>query len=164
MISSDFRKEMSESEIGKTVNYCYQCGTCSGICPSFRVNSKFNPRRIVEDILLGLKDKLLDDPTIWLCTTCHSCLEVCPQGVLVSEMLFELRHKSIEKGRLPDNLRDEGERFATTGLNIPNSPAIARRRSQMGLEEDLMKPNIESIKKICEEVNFLQLIQKKEEA
>lgn len=162
-ISSEFRKEMSESENSKTINYCYQCGMCSGICPSFRVNTKFNPRRIVEDILLGFKDKLLNDKIIWSCTTCHSCLEVCPQGVLVSEMLFELRHKSIERGMLPDNLRDEGERFSITGLNIGSSPAIIRRRKQLGLEEEIMIPITENIKIICETTNLIEMIKKKEE-
>ena len=153
---------MSKSDISRTINYCYQCGTCSGICPAFRINVSFNPRRIIENILLGFKEKLLNDPNIWLCTTCHSCLEVCPQGVLVSEILYELRHKAVENGFLPKNLRDEGERFATTGLNIPNSAAIERRRKGMGLKEKIMEPNAENIKKILEAVDFFKLIEIKE--
>ncbi|MHA1271423.1 MAG: 4Fe-4S dicluster domain-containing protein [Candidatus Helarchaeota archaeon] len=161
MISSDFRKEISQTEIGNTVNYCYQCGTCAGICPAFRINNNFNPRRLVEEILLGFKDKLLADKNIWLCTTCHSCLEVCPQGVLVSEMLYELRHKAVAIGNVPENLRDEGIRFSQTGLNIPNSAAIERRRTKMGLQANLMAPPIDNIKLILEEVGFFKLIEKK---
>jgi len=160
MISSAFRKEMSQTEIGKTINYCYQCGTCAGICPAFRVNSNYNPRRLVEDILLGFKDKLLNDKNIWLCTTCHLCLEVCPQGVLVSEMLFDLRHMAVAIGNIPENIREEGVRVFNTGLNLPNNPAIARRRTKMGLKENLMTPNVEVIQTILKEVGFPKLIEK----
>ncbi|MHC1590606.1 MAG: 4Fe-4S dicluster domain-containing protein [Candidatus Helarchaeales archaeon] len=163
-ISSAFRKELSESEIGKTINYCYQCGTCTGICPAARFTRVFNPRKIVENALLGFKDKILDDPVLWNCTTCHSCLEVCPQSVLVSEIMFELRNLSVERGHLPEVFRAEGEGFYNTGLNIPSSPAIARRRKQLGLEENITKPKVEDFRKICEITGFAQLVQKKPES
>lgn len=77
-------------------------------------------------------------------------------------MLFELRHKSIKNGLLPANIRDEGERFSKTGLNIGSSPAIIRRRKQLGLEEEIMKPITENIKIICEATNFHELLKKNE--
>ena len=160
-ISSAFRKELSENEIGKTINFCYQCGTCSGICPGFRTNQNFNPRRIIEKALLGFKDNLLHDVNIWSCTTCHSCLEVCPQGVLVSEILYEIRNKAGEVGNLPETHRAEAERFATTGLNIPTSAAIQRRRKSFGLPEEIMTPNLDDIKKICEATGIFKLIENK---
>ncbi|MHA1798981.1 MAG: 4Fe-4S dicluster domain-containing protein [Candidatus Helarchaeota archaeon] len=161
-ISSAFRNELSESEIGKTINYCYQCGTCSGICPGFRTNTNFNPRKIVEKSLLGFKEELLNDKNIWYCTTCHSCLEVCPQGVLVSEIIFEIKNMAVERGNLPEVHRSESERFATTGMNIPTSAPIQRRRTQFGLPAEIIKPNVEDIKKICEATGFFELIKKKE--
>ncbi|MHA1229290.1 MAG: 4Fe-4S dicluster domain-containing protein [Candidatus Helarchaeota archaeon] len=161
MISSEFRKEISQTDIGKTINYCYQCGTCAGICPAFRVNSNYNPRRLVEEILLGFKEKLLHDKNIWLCTTCHGCLEVCPQGVMVSEMLFELRHKAVEVGNIPESIREEGVRFSQTGLNIPPSAAIGRRREKLGLNAQIMTPIVENIKILLEEVDFFKLIENK---
>ncbi|MHA1732182.1 MAG: 4Fe-4S dicluster domain-containing protein [Promethearchaeota archaeon] len=163
-ISSEFRQEMAETHVGATVSYCYQCGTCAGFCPAFRLDNRYNPRRIVEDILLGRGEHLLEDPVIWLCTTCHGCLEVCPQGVLVSEMLFELRNKAASRGNLPGNLRDEGRRVIDTGLNIPPSPAITKRRSGMGLAEVAMAPNLDDVKVLCEELGFTGLIENAEKA
>ena len=161
-INSAFRNELSKSDIGKTINYCYQCGTCSGICPGFRTNMNFNPRKIVEKALLGFKDNLLNDTNIWYCTTCHSCLEVCPQGVLVSEIIYELKNLAVERGNLPEVHRSEAERFATTGVNIPSSAPIVRRRTGFGLPDDIIKPKIEDIKKICEATGINPLIKKKE--
>lgn len=162
-ISTLFRKELSESEIGKTINYCYQCGTCTGICPAARFTKVFNPRRIIENALLGFKDKLLDDPMLWNCTTCHSCLEVCPQSVLVSEIMFELRNLSVERGHLPEAFRAEGDGFYNNGLNIPSSSPIARRRKGLGLEENCTRPNTGDIQKICELTGFVEFVKKKEE-
>ena len=165
-ISTKFRKELSQSEVGKTINFCYQCGTCSGICPALRFSKTFNPRRIIENALLGFKEKIVDGPPIWLCTTCHSCLEVCPQAVLVSEIMYQLKNIAVKRGNLPENFRLEGQNVANTGLNIPSSPAIARRRTQLKLKEVISDPNAEEFKKICEATGFFNLIaepEKKEE-
>jgi len=165
-ISSEFRKELSQNEIGKTINFCYQCGTCSGICPALRYTGTFNPRRIIENSLLGFKDKLINGPMIWNCTTCHSCLEVCPQAVRVSEIMFQLKNLAVKIGNLPENFRMEGQNVATTGMNIPSSAAISRRRAQLKLPEVVHNPNVEDYKKICEATGFFDLIkepEKKEE-
>ncbi len=161
-ISSAFRKELSKSEIGKTINFCYQCGTCSGICPALRYTKIFNPRQIIENSLLGFKDKIIEGDMIWQCTTCHSCLEVCPQAVLVSEIMFQLKNLASKKGNLPEGFKLEGQNVATLGLNIPNSPAIARRRTQLKLSENITTPNVEDFKKICEATGFFDLVGKPE--
>lgn len=165
-ISSVFRRELSQTDIGKTINFCYQCGTCSGICPALKYSKKFNPRRIIENALLGFKDRIIEGPIIWFCTTCHSCLEVCPQAVLVSEFMFQLKNLATKIGNLPENFRTEGQSVANTGLNIPSSPAIARRRAELNLKEVISDPNAEDFKKICEATGFFDLIaesKKKEE-
>ena len=161
-ISSEFRKELSKSEIGKTINFCYQCGTCSGICPALRYTKEFNPRQIIENSLLGFKEKLINGPMIWYCTTCHSCLEVCPQAVQVSEIMFQLKNLATQKGNLPENFRLEGQSVANSGMNIPSSPAITRRRTQLKLPEIVHNPNIDDYKKICEATGFFNLIKEKE--
>ncbi|MEM2047923.1 MAG: 4Fe-4S dicluster domain-containing protein, partial [Candidatus Jordarchaeales archaeon] len=103
-INTRFRKELAElHEEGETINFCYQCATCSGICPVFRYNSKYNPRRLIEGMLTGKKDELIHDPNIWLCTVCHNCTEVCPQGVRVSELLATLRNLAPKAGNLPEH-------------------------------------------------------------
>ncbi|MBD3230775.1 MAG: hypothetical protein GF329_21530 [Candidatus Lokiarchaeota archaeon] len=149
-INSDFRKEIiAIKPVGPTLSYCYQCGTCSGGCPSFRFTGTFNPRKIIEDVLLGFKEELLDDEVIWKCCVCHECLEHCPQGVLVSELLMKIREISCKRGNIPENFRVEVQSLLDTGQINPKNQAIDRRRQRMGLKEAPAAP-VEEIKKIIE--------------
>jgi heterodisulfide reductase subunit C len=155
-ISSEFRKEISKIGAGISVNYCYQCGTCSGGCPALRYTKVYNPRRIMEDVLLGFKEKTLKDPVLWLCTMCHACLEACPQGVQVSEILVLLRNLATKMGSFPEHLMGEVSALLDFGLINPGGGPIQRRREQLGLPE-VPKPNIKNIRKVAEETGFIKL-------
>ena len=150
MIKSDFREEIAElAHVGPTLSYCYQCGTCSGGCPSFRFTGTFNPRKIIESVLLGFKEELLDDSVIWLCCVCHECLEHCPQGVLVSELLMKIREIAAKRGNIPKTFIAEVDTLLETGQINPKNTAVDRRRVKMGLNEAPAAP-IEEIRKLIE--------------
>ena len=155
-ISSDFRKEISKIGEGFSVNYCYQCGTCSGGCPALRYTKIYNPRRIMENVLLGFREDTLKDPVLWLCTMCHACLEACPQGVQVSEILVLLRNKATELGAFPEHLKAEVSALLEFGLINPGSGAIQRRRQQLNLPE-VPRPNVENINKVAEATGFIKV-------
>ncbi|MFX1294352.1 MAG: 4Fe-4S dicluster domain-containing protein [Promethearchaeota archaeon] len=155
-ISSEFRKELSKIGEGFSVNYCYQCGTCSGGCPALRYTKIYNPRRIIENVLLGFKENTLKDPVLWLCTMCHACLEACPQDVKVSEILVLLRNMATEQGAFPEHLKSEVSALLDFGLINPGGGPIQRRREQLGLPQ-VPKPNIKNINKVAEESGFIKL-------
>ncbi|MHA1535812.1 MAG: 4Fe-4S dicluster domain-containing protein, partial [Promethearchaeota archaeon] len=80
VINFEFRNEVLKHNA--SLSYCYQCSTCSGGCPiALITNGKYNPRKIIEEAILGLHDKLIEsqDPNPWLCSTCQKCVELCPQ-------------------------------------------------------------------------------------
>ncbi|MHA1650066.1 MAG: 4Fe-4S dicluster domain-containing protein [Candidatus Helarchaeota archaeon] len=155
-ISSEFRKEISKIGEGVSVNYCYQCGTCSGGCPALRYTKIYNPRRIMEEVLLGFKEQILNSQVLWLCTMCHACLEACPQGVKVSEILVLLRNLATEIGSFPEHLKSEVAALLDYGLINPGSGAIQRRRQQLNLPE-VPRPIVEHIKKVAEATGFISL-------
>ena len=69
-IDFDFRNQIIQSDIGSTLAYCYQCATCSGACPVAQVtNGKYNPRRLILDALLGLKEKIFGKEPEYLVTS-----------------------------------------------------------------------------------------------
>ncbi|WXG41341.1 MAG: 4Fe-4S dicluster domain-containing protein [Candidatus Freyarchaeum deiterrae] len=130
---NNLRGEITETHEGETLNFCYQCSTCSGCCPVFRYNARFNPRKIVENTLLGRKDRTVDSPDIWFCTVCHNCTEKCPQGVKVSEIIIELKNLSSKEGLFPVHLQEEAKALLEFGMVSPANKAILSRREKLGL-------------------------------
>ncbi|MHB1526665.1 MAG: (Fe-S)-binding protein [Candidatus Dormibacteria bacterium] len=65
---------------GDSFTQCYQCGTCSVVCP-FSFQGTGLPRKEMALAQWGLKDELLSSPNLWICTTCGNCARVCPRGV-----------------------------------------------------------------------------------
>jgi Fe-S oxidoreductase len=56
---------------------CYQCGSCTGVCPLRKV-SQYNPRAIIHASLLGHS---LSEDDLTDCLTCRLCYDVCPQQI-----------------------------------------------------------------------------------
>ena len=85
-------------------NMCYQCGTCTGICPWSLVKN-FVVRKIMHKAQLGLID--FDDEEIWTCTTCGACVARCPRGVEIIHVMRAFRKVVAELGvaKVPDSLR-----------------------------------------------------------
>ncbi len=71
-------------------NACYQCGSCTVSCDLAKNSISF-PRRIMQYILFGLKDKLLSSLEPWLCYYCGDCSTACPRETEPGEAMMTLR-------------------------------------------------------------------------
>ena len=89
---------------GDAFKLCFQCGLCSGVCPWNDVRS-FIVRRIIHQAQLGLVD--FEDEDMWLCATCRACVERCPRGVGIIDIMRAMRRAISELGiaKVPDSLR-----------------------------------------------------------
>ena len=85
------KKVISESIKKTNVQYCLECGKCSGSCPISRLNDAYSPRRVVERFLLGFEEKVLSGPDLWTCLTCFLCTERCPSDVRFPEFVRTCR-------------------------------------------------------------------------
>ncbi|MHA1459266.1 MAG: 4Fe-4S dicluster domain-containing protein [Promethearchaeota archaeon] len=115
---------------------CLQCGTCTSECPvAFVTEGNYNPRRNILATLLGYKDLLFkgDDLVIWGCTDCHTCDEVCPQGIELTFLFASLKNQSIALGEGPDYIIQQAKTIFDYAKAIPSQPAIERRRLELGL-------------------------------
>lgn len=137
----------------KKLAICYQCGVCTGGCPVAYVKPEYNPRRILETLILGEYDELVSSDLAWLCTSCHSCLERCPQRIEVSELLIELRNLAAEKGRIPKLLLERAQRIAETGQSTPISRAGLVWREKLNLAP-ISPANVAEVQEILQATNF----------
>ena len=154
VINFDFRKEVINHNA--SLSYCYQCSTCSGGCPvALLTNGKYNPRKIIEEAILGLQDKLVEsqDPNPWLCSTCQKCVELCPQKVELTEIFTLIKNKCFEKGKIPEAFVAQGQAVLENGVAIPYSKAILTRREKLKLPQ-IKTASLEEIKSLLKETNF----------
>jgi heterodisulfide reductase subunit C len=124
-------------ELAKRVDTvsCFQCGTCVAACPISRLTSGelYHPRRIVKATLEGKALALLEEPTLWLCTSCHACLEHCPQKVPVSELVQDLQNLASSIGLAPEDIIAEVENIIETGWALVPSETANKKREELGL-------------------------------
>ncbi len=100
-LDARFKDEVAK-QVGKLdLVYCFQCGMCSGSCPTID-RMEHGPRRIMQMIRLGMADKVLRSNDLWFCVSCYSCTARCPQGVQVTDVMAGLRNLSIAKGLATD--------------------------------------------------------------
>ncbi|WP_156955573.1 quinone-interacting membrane-bound oxidoreductase complex subunit QmoC [Thermodesulfobacterium hydrogeniphilum] len=75
---------------GDTLKKCYQCATCATVCPLSSDEAPF-PRKQMILAQWGFKDKLLNDPAVWLCHQCGDCSKYCPRGANPGDVMAALR-------------------------------------------------------------------------
>ena len=90
------------AQIGKLdLSYCFQCGVCSGSCPTVD-RMEYGPRRIMHMVRLGLVDQVLRSQDIWMCVSCFLCTARCPQGIQIADTMSVLRNLSLARGMAKD--------------------------------------------------------------
>ena len=84
-------------KIGVEISKCYQCGTCTGDCPVAKIDTRFNPRKIV---LATSNESHVDSNILWMCATCYKCYR-CPRDVKPAEVIGVARKLSVKEGQSP---------------------------------------------------------------
>ncbi len=99
---------------GDTVKKCYQCATCSVMCPLSSDEKPF-PRKEMIWAQWGLKDKLVADPDVFLCHQCGDCTAYCPRGAKPGDVLGAIRAYAYTHYGFPSGLA----KLATEAKNLP---------------------------------------------
>jgi len=89
-------EKLIEDITGQNPAICYQCGKCSAGCP-VREFAVTPPNRVVRYFKLGMYEKALSSPTIWLCAGCMTCTSRCPKNFKLSNFMDALREISIKE-------------------------------------------------------------------
>jgi Fe-S oxidoreductase len=109
---------------------CTECGRCNANCPATNTNKPLNPRRIVHDgkrnllangslilrasptnTLLPLigeregEDGTIGEKSLWACTTCGVCMQVCPVFIEHVPKIVKMRRHLVENlAKFPQEL------------------------------------------------------------
>lgn len=86
---------------GDADKFCYQCGKCDTVCPWNRVRN-FSVRRIIHQAKFGVVPFESED--LWLCTTCRNCVQRCPRGVEIIDVMRAMRRVLVPDGVVPTSI------------------------------------------------------------
>ncbi|HUW91128.1 MAG TPA: 4Fe-4S dicluster domain-containing protein [Candidatus Nanopelagicaceae bacterium] len=159
-VDFEFRKQVMDYHIGSDlIKYCYQCSRCADNCPITKVTTDFytttgyNPRSNILNALLGYKDAIFaaDALTIWGCTVCDTCDEVCPQNIELTEIFTLLKNQSVANGNAPDFIYSQAKAIFDSAKAIPTQPAIERRREQLGLPP-VAEPDVSELQTLLKNI------------
>jgi Fe-S oxidoreductase len=100
---------------------CVQCGRCEAACPAFAAGQPLNPKKLIQDLVVGLSGpgsdagyrgspypgrevghawgapdqaivpQLIPAETLWSCTTCRACVYECPMMIEHVDAIIDLR-------------------------------------------------------------------------
>lgn len=137
---------------------CFQCGTCTGSCPSGRYTS-LNVRRIIKD---SIQKDISDELELWMCTTCYNCQERCPRGIKITDEILKLRSVAVKKGKVLPAHRIVCRYLIETGHAIPIDELHISIREQIGLAAPetvhKYKKALNDVKTLLKSTGFDELI------
>lgn len=100
---------------------CVQCGRCETACPAYAAGLPLNPKKLIQDLVIGLEDgaddtsyagnnhpgrplglahgspgqpvigPMIHPDTLWACTTCRACVQECPMMIEHVDAVIDLR-------------------------------------------------------------------------
>jgi len=81
---------------------CFQCGTCTAVCPwGLVAGPSIGVRSVMRGAQLGVGDWA---EAVWRCTTCGACEERCPHNVPISDVMLGLRGLAWREQAVPEGL------------------------------------------------------------
>lgn len=124
-LDSRFKHDVSAHPGGENIRLCYACGTCTAGCPVAEVDDEFNPRKIIRQVLLGMRKEVLSSPVIWRCVQCYSCTAKCPQNVRFREVMKALREMAVVEGLVDASVLNEMEELGKVSQTLRRNMADA---------------------------------------
>jgi len=99
-LDNDFKYQIAAQPGGEDIQYCFACGACIAVCPLSEIDKKYNPRKIIRMVLLGLKEEVFKSDFVWICSSHYNCFKRCPQGVDIGSIANAARELALKQGYL----------------------------------------------------------------
>lgn len=85
----------------RQIDYCMECGVCTGSCPVSRSLPSFSPRQMIKRATTEPDGDLSLAHEIWACLSCGRCSSRCPVEIDFPEFIRSFRQKARQTGNLP---------------------------------------------------------------
>jgi heterodisulfide reductase subunit C2 len=132
-LDPSFKHRVAEQPGGENLKACFACKACTAACPIQPVDKRYDPRKIIRMILLGMKKEVLESDFIWLCSSCYGCHEVCPQHVRFTDVMVALRNLAAGEGCLPPGLTAQRSLLKGHGRLYEVGDFENEKREKLGL-------------------------------
>lgn len=141
-----FKLSIAKEPGGENIKKCFSCGTCAAGCPVREITDRYNPRKIIRMALLGMKEEVLSSQFIWLCSSCYTCYERCPQDVRIPELMNAIKNIAAREGYLPSAMKTQIGLLSAFGRLLEITEFEKEKRKEFGLPP--LQGRTEEVKKI----------------
>ena len=141
-----------------SLDACMECGRCEEACPAHATHKPLSPKRVVQDLkrlmTLSLTSRTTDSSsphpalhgdtiqpeTLWSCTACSACVQVCPVRIDPLTLITDLRRNRVGEGTLSGTAATALRRMQSSS-NPWGLPAAERSNWSEGLGAPTAKEN-----------------------
>ena len=151
-LDPEFKFFIAKEPGGEHIKRCFSCGTCTAGCPVREVTDRYNPRKIIRMAILGMKKEVLSSQFIWLCSSCYTCFERCPQDVRIPELMNAIKNIAVREGHIPSSFKMQIDLLSSFGRLLEITDFENDRRKELNLP--FIEAKTEEIKKILENLGL----------
>ena len=151
-LDSNFKFLITAEPGGENIKKCFSCGTCTAGCPVREVTDRYNPRKIIRMALLGMKKEVLSSQFIWLCSSCYTCYERCPQDVRIPELMNAIKNIAAREGYLPPAMKIQLDLLSSFGRLLEITDFENEKRKESNLPP--VQGKTEDVKKILKKIGL----------
>jgi len=95
-VNPEFAEELNAFS-QDTALACFNCGTCTAVCPL--VSDNF-PRRMIRYVQVGAAEAILEHANdLWKCLHCGLCTHTCPRQADPGELILGLKRFVVANWR-----------------------------------------------------------------
>ena len=118
---------------------CTECGRCQAACPAYAAGLPLSPKLLITDLRDHLIDKTdgtapepllggaIAEETLWACTTCRACMEVCPVHIEHIPKIVDMRRQLVEQAKVQPMLQEAFSNLQRNGNSMGKSPRLRAR-------------------------------------
>ena len=94
-----FLKEVMDRS-GQNLSACYQCRRCAAGCSVGDETNFFTPNLLIRMVVLGDRERALNNELVWKCVSCYTCGTRCPNDIQTARITETLK-KMAKAEHLP---------------------------------------------------------------